>query len=81
MVVQEASKTPGWAGYVEAGGPSAGGAGERDEQGGVLWRRVGIDPCKALWVGVLGCEEDGCEPPGEAEMVMQVVEVENQGRI
>lgn len=42
---------------------------------------MGTDPCKDLWVGVLGCEEDGCEPRGEAKMVVQVVEVENQGRI
>lgn len=80
MVVREASKTPGRAGHVEAGG-KPGAAGERSEQGSALWRGVGTDPCKALWVGVLGCKGDGCGPRGEAEMVVQVVKVESQGRI
>lgn len=68
---------------MEAGGLSAGGAGERGEQGRALWRRVGTDPCKALWaeVGMLGGEEDEYGLRGEADAVVQGVEVENQGHI
>ena len=50
---------------------------------GCTVERGGTDPCKALWaeVGVLGAGEDGRGPHGEAEIVEQVVEVENQGPI